>query len=145
MRIAFGKLNKKAVIPTGNAGVLPLVTPGPLELQSGERLDLKTGLTARVPEGYILSIQSSPALLTHKGLEVLGPTFITPEDEEEIKIPLYNVGKSQLNLQPGMQVAVAILHLTEEIEVIEFDPRDKQKEKPEPPRRRNDPFKFEVS
>jgi len=62
MRIGFGKINKHAVIPSGN-GVLPLVTPIPLELQAGERLDLKTGLVVQVPEGYILSIQSSPAVL----------------------------------------------------------------------------------
>jgi dUTPase len=146
MRIEFGKLNKLAVIPEGQA-VLPLVTPIPLELQAGERVDLKTGLSVRVPEGYILSIQSSPALLVHKGLEVLGLTYVAPEDEEELKIPLFNVGKSQLNLHPGMQVAVAILQIAEAIEIEEFSPEKPKALKRQPRTRgdKKDRFKFEVS
>ena len=89
MRLGFGKINTHARVPESGT-VMSLVAPVPLVLQAGERLDLGTGLCVRVPEGYILSIQSSPALLVHKGLEVLGPTFVAPGDEDELVIPLYN-------------------------------------------------------
>lgn len=145
MKIGFGKVNKLATIPEERAGIIPIVTPTPLEIQAGERIDLKTGLVVRVPEGYILSIQSEPSILVHKGLEVLGPTFVAPEDESELIIPLLNVGKGQLNLHPGMQVAVAMLHMTEPVEIETFSPEEPKVLKRRPRRPRNDPFKFEVS
>ncbi len=144
MKLGFGKVNKHAVIPVGDTGVMALVTPVPLELQTGERLDLKTGLVVQVPEGYILSIQSSPSILVHKGLEVLGPTFVSSGDEEELKIPLLNVGKSQINLHPGAQVAVAILHIIEVVEVEEFIPQKQKAVRPKAKSPKGDPFKFEV-
>ena len=145
MRIGFGKLNKHAIIPVGDTGIISIATPIPLELQVGERVDLKTGLVVQVPEGYILSIQSLPWLLIFKGLEVLGPPFVVPEDKDELNVALYNRGKSQINLQPGMQVGVAILQITETIEIEEFSPKEQKIVHPQdrPPKR--DPFKFEVS
>ena len=145
MKIGFGKVNKLAMIPEENAGIIPIVTPTPLEIQAGERIDLKTGLVVRVPEGYILGIQSEPSILVHKGLEVLGPTFVAPEDEAELIIPLLNVGKGQLNLHSGMQVAVALLHVFEPVEIETFSPEEPKVLKRPPRRPRSDPFKFEVS
>ncbi len=145
MKIGFGKVNKLAVIPKESSGIIPIVTPIPLEIQAGERIDLKTGLVVRVPEGYILTVQSSPGVLVDKGLEVLGPTFVVPEDEGELKIPLLNVGKGQLNLHPGMQVAVAMLRITEPVEIETFSPEEPKGLKRQPRRPKGDPFKFEVS
>jgi dUTPase len=146
MKIGFGKLNEQARVPKMQGGGLPLTTPSPLELQAGERVDLKTGLVVRVPEGYILSVQSTPSLLVHKGLEVLGPIFVAPGDEDELKIPLYNVGKSQLNLQPGDMVATGILLSTLSVETEEFN-LEKKKATRQPTRKagKGDPFKFEVT
>jgi dUTPase len=145
MKIGFGKVNKLAVIPKESSGIIPIVTPIPLEIQAGERVDLKTGLMVRVPEGYILHIQSSPGVLVDKGLEVLGPTFVAPEDEGELKIPLLNVGRGQLNLHPGMQVAVAIPRSLEPVEIETFSPEEPKVLPRQPRRPKGDPFKFEVS
>lgn len=145
MKIGFGKVNKLATIPEESASIIPIMTPTPLEIQSGERVDLKTGLVVRVPAGCILSIQSEPSILVHKGLEVLGPIFVAPEDEAELIIPLFNVGKRQLNLHPGMQVAVAMLHMTEPVEIETFSPEEPKVLKRPPRRPRSGPFKFEVS
>ena len=145
MKIGFGKLKKHAAIPVAQSGIIPLVTPLPLELQAGERVDLKTGLTVQVPKGYILSIQSSPSLLAFKGLEVLGPTFIAYEEEDELKIPLYNTSSGQINLQPGWQVAVAILICLETIEIEEFNPTIQEAQRPTRTGPRKDRFKFKVN
>ncbi len=145
MKIGFGKVNKLAKIPEEKAGIIPIVTPKPLEIQAGERIDLKTGLVVRVPEGCILSIQSEPSILVHKGLEVLGPIFVAPENESELIIPLLNVGKGQLNLHAGMQVAVAMLHITEPVEIETFSPEEPKVLKRQPRGPRGAPFKFEVS
>ncbi len=145
MKIGFGKVNKLAMIPEQRAGFIPIATPKPLEIQAGERIDLKTGLVVRVPEGCILSIQSEPSILVHKGLEVLGPIFVAPEDAAELIIPLLNVGQGQLNLHPGMQVAVAMLHITEPVEIETFRPEEPKVLKRQPKRPRSGPFKFEVS
>ncbi len=149
MKLGFGKLNAHARIPDlsqeKRRGIIPIVTPVPLEIQAGEKVELKTGLLVRVPEGYILNIQSSPSLLVHKGLEVLGPIFMTSEDKEEIKIPLYNTSNGQINLQSGMLVATALLVNIENVEIQEFIP-EKQKAgriQSKPPK--GDSFKFEVS
>ncbi len=145
MKIGFGKVNKLARIPEENAGIIPIVTPTPLEIQTGERIDLKTGLVVCVPEGCILSIQSDPSILVHKGLEVLGPTFVAPASEAELIIPLLNVGKGQLNLHPGMQVAVAMLHVIEPVEIETFSPEEPKVLKRQLKRPRSGPFKFEVN
>jgi len=145
MKIGFGKVNKLAMIPEGTTGIIPIVTPTPLEIQMGERIDLKTGLVVHVPEGYILNIQSSPEVLVQKGLEVLGPTFVVPEDESELTVPLLNVGKGQLNLHPGMQVAVAILQSIEAVEIEAFSPQEQKVERLQKKRPKGDRFKFEVS
>jgi dUTPase len=145
MKLGFGKLNKQAMLPQGSANALSVLTPVPLVLQSGERIDLKTGLVAQIPEEYVLVIQTSPSLLVHKGLEILGPVLIFPDNKEEIKIPLYNAGRSQIDLQPGMEVATALLFQPEPVQVEEFTP---QKEKPGRPTSKSpkgDPFKFKVS
>lgn len=144
MKIGFGKINSHARLPEPGS-IMPLVTPVPLVLQAGERVDLGTGLCVRVPEGYILSIQSSPALLVHKGLEVLGPTFVVPGDEDELVIPLYNTGKSQLNLQPGMEVCTVMLHQSTSVEIEEFDVEKKKVGRAQVRPPKGDPFKFEVS
>jgi len=145
MKIGFGKVNKLAVIPGESDGIIPIVTPTPLEIQAGERIDLKTGLVVRVPEGYILIIQSSPGLLVDKGLEVLGPTIVAPDDDSQLIIPLFNVGKGQLNLHPGMQVAIAFLWSVEPVEIETFSPEEPKVLKRQPRRPKGDPFKFEVS
>ncbi len=145
MKLGFGKLNKQARLPNKRGGFLDIVTPTPLELQTGERLDLKTGLLVHIPEGYILSIQSNPALLVHKGLEVIGPIFVAPEDEGELIIPLRNTGNSQLNLQPGMMVASALLQVLEPLEVEEFNPEIKKVGRPGTKHPRKDPFKFKTT
>ncbi len=145
MKIGFGKVNKFAMIPEEKAGIIPIVAPRSLEIQAGERIDLKTGLVVRVPEGCILSIQSEPSILVHKGLEVLGPIFVAPENESELIIPLLNVGKGQLNLHAGMQVAVAMLHITEPVEIETFSPEEPKVLKRQPRGPRSAPFKFEVS
>jgi len=144
MKISFGKINSHARIPEPGP-IMALVTPIPLVLQAGERVDLGTGLCVRVPEGYILSIQSSPALLVHKGLEVLGPIFVASGEEEELMIPLYNVGKAQLDLQPGMQICIAMLHQLESVEIEEFEVEKKKGGRMQVRPPKGDPFKFEVS
>jgi len=147
MKIGFGKLNAQARVPKYDryGGILEVVTPVPVELQPGERVDLKTGLSIRVPEGHILSIQSMPSLLVLKGLEVLGPIFVASENEDELKIPLHNVGKSQINLQPGDIVGVAILHSLVLTGIEEFTPEKQKVERPTRKSPKKDPFRFEVS
>ena len=145
MKLGFGKIKSNASIPGENAGIVSLVTSTPLEIQAGEKIDFKTGLMVRVPEGYILSIQSSPTLLAVSGIEVLGPTFVASEDESEIKIPLYNTSNGQINLHPGAQVAVALLIELEPVEIEEFSPEKQKAGRGTPVRPKKDPFKFKIS
>jgi len=145
MELGFGKIKSNATIPEENAGIVSLVTSAPLEIQAGEKIDLKTGLMVRVPEGYILSIQSSPTLLAVSGIEVLGPTFVASEDESEIKIPLHNTSNGQINLQPSTQVAVAFLVSLVPVEIEEFSPEKQKAGKGTPVKPKKDPFKFKVS
>ena len=144
MKIGFGKLNAQARLPEIWSAGVALVTPIPLELQGGERVELRTGLSVRVPEGYVLSIRSLPSILVRKGLEVI-PSLVVPEDEDELVLLLYNTGRSQVNLQPGMQVGMAILQTTADIEVEEFTPEKQKVGRPQRKTPKKDPFRFEVS
>ena len=147
MRLGFGKLNEQAMLPKKSVhyNVLSIVTPVPIVIQPGERIDLKTGLVVQVPEEYVLVIQTTPSLLVHKGLEILGPVLVFPGDEEEIKIPLYNAGSSQIDLQPGMEVGTALLFQPESIQIEEFIPQKTKASRrvTKPPK--GDSFKFKVS
>jgi dUTPase len=145
MKVSFGKLNTHARVPKYHRGILEVTTPVPVEIQPGERVDLKTGLSVRVPEGHILSIQALPSLLVLKGLSILGPTFVAAGDEDELKIPLHNVGKSQINLQPGDIVGTAILHSLVLTGIEEFTPEKQKAGRLQRKTPKKDPFKFEVS
>jgi dUTP pyrophosphatase len=124
MKLGFGKLKKEAKIPTYRYGTLDICTPHPLEIQSGESLNVKTGLAVKIPQGYRLDIMSVPSLVIHKGLGVLsGYLTLSSEFEEELIIPIHNSSNNQLNIQTGQLVAVAILEQIEVPEVEEFVPK----------------------
>ncbi len=145
MRISFGVLNNRAVIPEAENDLLVLHSTGPAVLQPGEIKKIKIGLAITVEAGCVLQIISWPEL-HEKGICVFpGPLVIDSSHSGELFIPLQNNGRGQVNLLPGQIVARGMVVKTEKVEITEMPPPSSSP-KPEKtrPAKKNSDIKFEI-
>ncbi len=144
MRISFGVLNNRAVIPEAENGLLVLHSTGPAVLQPGEIKKIKIGLAITVEAGCVLQIISWPEL-HEKGICVFpGPLVIDSSHSGELFIPLQNNGRGQVNLLPGQIVARGMVVKTEEIEIVEMEASSSPKSEKTRPAKKNSDIKFEI-
>lgn len=115
MIIKFVKLRLHAVTPTratdGSAGFdLYSATMSPVEILSGNRVSITTGLRLEIPLGYGGQVRSRSGLARHHGIVVLNsPGTIDSDYRGELRVILRNTDARHYTVQPGDRIAQLII------------------------------------
>jgi len=128
-------------------GVLIFLAAKPIIIQPSEIMKVQTGLSVRVPFGYVLNISTAPVLAV-KAAELFPGLMAVSASEEEVKLelPVRNSGRNSLNLMARQVIAIGHVLKTEEIEIKDFQPQDWRlvSDKESKPQKRNPNIKFEI-
>lgn len=128
-------------------GSLVFLAAKPIIIQPSEIMKVQTGLSVRVPYGYVLNISTSSSLSTKAGELFPGLVAISAaEDEVELDLPIRNSGRNPLNIMVGQSLAVGYVVKTEMPEIKDFEPRDWKlvSNNESKPQKKNPNFKFEI-
>jgi len=93
-----------------------------VEIDSGDRLLIPTGLSIALPKGYEAQIRPRSGLALKHGITVLNtPGTIDADYRGEIGVLLINHGKEPFTVERGMRIAQMVIerHATVEWEVAE--------------------------
>ena len=142
MEIVFTSLNKRALLPKEEAGVLHFYSPEPIILQAGEFKKISTFLQLEALQGAALFLNTPPALLA-KQITLFPGLCI--QDPGELNIVLQNRGKDQINLLPETEVATGRLLRTEDLILVIQEGKSPEIPKKMPVPRKGAGFKFEVT
>lgn len=112
-----------AYATAGSAGVdLLAATDSDLELQSGKRIAIPTGIAIALPEGYEAQVRPRSGLALHHGVTLLNtPGTIDNDYRGEIKVILVNLGEAPFRITRGMKIAQMVIARHEQVEFIEAD------------------------
>lgn len=108
-------MNDRAVTPTratdGSAGFdLYSAAVCPVEILSGNRVAIATGLRMEIPPGYEGQVRSRSGLAKHHGIVVLNsPGTIDSDYRGELRILLRNTDARHYIVQPGDRIAQLII------------------------------------
>ncbi|PCJ02832.1 MAG: dUTP diphosphatase [Alphaproteobacteria bacterium] len=81
-----------------------------LELDSGDRALIPTGLSIALPQGFEAQIRPRSGLAINHGVTVLNsPGTIDADYRGEIKVILINHGKEPFTIQRGMRIAQMVV------------------------------------
>jgi len=90
-----------------------------IELGSGERALIPTGLAIALPEGYEAQIRPRSGLALKHGVTVLNtPGTIDADYRGEIKVILINHGQEPFTIERGMRIAQMVV---EQFETVGWD------------------------
>jgi len=120
------RLSPQAVLPVrGSPGAVgyDLTSTEPVILKPGERGLFSTGLAIIVPEGTYGRVAPRSGLTVKNGLHV-GAGVIDPDYRGEVKVSLFNLGSSEVELSAGSKVAQLILEKVELPDVVEVTSLD---------------------
>lgn len=123
--MTFSKLTEDAIIPmyqTAGAAGLDLHSAENVVVSPGERVLVGTGLTFAAPPGVEGQIRSRSGLALRYGLVVLNsPGTIDEDYTGEIKVILYNSGKTSINIIKGDRIAQMVLSKYYKLENSQLD------------------------
>lgn len=120
--IKIVRLNKKAQIPqyqTDRASGMDLhaCIDEPVTLNTLERAVIPTGLAISLPKGYEAQIRARSGMSIKYGLTMInGIGTIDADYRGEIGIPVVNLGKDPVTIEPNMRVAQIVIAKYEQIE-----------------------------
>ena len=90
-----------------------------IELDSGDRALIPTGLSIALPEGYEAQIRPRSGLAVKNGITVLNtPGTIDADYRGEISVILINHGKEPFTIERGMRIAQMVV---EKYETVNWD------------------------
>ena len=82
----------------------------PIELQSLDRTLVSTGLKIQIPEGYEIQARPRSGWAIREGLSLINtPGTIDADYRGEIKIPLVNLSRNTITINPGDRIAQLVL------------------------------------
>lgn len=94
----------------------------PVELPPGERALIPTGVRLQIPEGYEGQVRPRSGLAAKHGLTVLNsPGTIDSDYRGEIKVILYNSGKSAYTIEPSSRIAQLVFAPVVRAEFIQLE------------------------
>lgn len=83
---------------------------GPLHVEPGQRVLIRTGLYIELPAGYEAQVRPRSGLAWKQGLTVLNaPGTIDPDYRGEIQVMLINLSTETQEIQPGERIAQLIV------------------------------------
>ena len=129
MKIEIKKLNDKAIIPnyqTEESAGFDLHSIDDYNINSGERVLIKTGLSMALPKGYELQIRPRSGLALKYGITVLNtPGTIDSDYRGEIMILLFNTSKDNFKIASGDRIAQGVLKQVTQAVLIEVEELDR--------------------
>ncbi len=113
LNLEIKRLDQRAQIPayqTAEAAGFDLHAIEALELGSGERALVKTGLAMALPHGYELQIRPRSGLAFKHGITVLNsPGTIDSDYRGEIMVLLMNHSQEPFSIQEGERIAQGVV------------------------------------
>lgn len=89
---------------------------------AGDIRILNTGLAIEIPRGYEGQLRSRSGLSSKYGVQVVNaPGTIDSDYRGEIRIPLVNLGKGPVMIEPGQRVAQLIIAPVARFRMVEAD------------------------
>jgi len=129
LKIEIKKLNDKAIIPnyqTEESAGFDLHSIDDYNINSGERVLIKTGLSMALPKGYELQIRPRSGLALKYGITVLNtPGTIDSDYRGEIMILLFNTSKDNFKIASGDRIAQGVLKQVTQAVIIEVEELDR--------------------
>lgn len=125
VKIAVKKLRDNAIIPKKMsqhaAGYdLYAANQDAIILKKGEVFAVPTGLAMSIPIGYEGQIRPRSGLALKHYISVLNaPGTIDADYRGEIKIILFNAGKEDFSIEPGMRIAQMIISKCADVDFID--------------------------
>jgi len=111
MKIKIKKLHADAIIPKhameGDAGI-DLSCLEDVEVEAGEKVIARTGLSFEIPEGYFGSMRDRSSLAAKYGLHIIAGV-IDSGYRGEISIVFINHGKEKIVITKGQRIAQLIV------------------------------------
>ena len=120
-------LNLPTYATTHSAGMdLTAALEEAIEIGSGERALVPTGLSIALPDGYEAQIRPRSGLAINHGVTVLNsPGTIDADYRGEIKVILINHGKEPFTVERGMRIAQMVVERYEVVKWNVVDDLDK--------------------
>jgi|SRR5690554_6450442 len=88
-------------------------------LQPGEIKMIPTGIAMSIPEGYEAQVRPRSGLAIKHGIGILNaPGTIDSDYRGEIKVILFNAGKTLFRLEPGSRIAQLVISKYYDIEFL---------------------------
>lgn len=128
-------------------GILVFLAAKPIIVQPSEIMKVQTGLSVRVPFGYILNISTAPALAVKAAELFPGLMAISAsENEVELALPVRNSSRNALNIMAGQTIALGHVVKIEEVSIKDFEPQDWKlvSNAESKPQKKNPNIKFEI-
>ena len=127
MKVALLRLPHALGLPlpayatAGSAGMdLVAAIERDIELQSGKRVVVPSGVSLELPEGFEAQVRPRSGLAAKNGVTVLNtPGTIDSDYRGEIKIILINLGDEPFLITRGMRIAQMVIARHERAELIE--------------------------
>lgn len=123
MKLAFKKTDPRAIIPAyahdGDSGMdIRALDSGTVVGQ--ERLLVRTGICASIPEGYELQVRPRSGISSRLGLSVVIGT-VDSNYTGEIKVLLFNMSPFSVGFCEGDRIAQLVLAPVARAEIVEVD------------------------
>ncbi len=94
----------------------------PLFIGPRERLNIPTGVSVEIPDGYAGLVCPRSGLAVKHGLTVLNsPGIIDAGYRGQIRVPLINLGDIEIQINPGDRIAQLLIVAVEKADFFEAD------------------------
>ncbi len=121
MQIKFKKLNENAVSPnyahSFDAG-MDLFCLEKVSISPNERVQISTGISMEIPEGFVGLIWDKSGISHKGGLKTLGGV-VDSQYRGEIKIGIINLSNEVFEFEAGQKVAQMLIQKVEQVDLIE--------------------------
>lgn len=128
-------------------GALVFLASKPIIVQPSEIMKVITGVSIRVPTGYVINISTAADLAARAAELFPGLIAVSPSEEEiELSFPVRNNGRNPLSIMKGQIVAVGYVVKTEEVNLTISEPQNGKQVSPaeSKPQKKNPNIKFEI-
>lgn len=123
MRLQIKRIHSDAVVPScaheGDAG-FDLCASEPVTVQSGDVVQVPTGIALEIPEGYVGLIWDKSGLAQKKRLKTLGGV-IDSGYRGEVFVGIVNLGDASYTFEVGDKVAQMLIQKVEVPKIVEVD------------------------
>lgn len=123
MQIKFKKLNENAVAPqyahSFDAG-MDLFCLENISVEPNQRVQIGTGISMEIPEGFVGLIWDKSGLSHKSGLKTVGGV-VDSQYRGEIKVGMINLSNETYNFEAGHKIAQMLIQKVEQVELIESD------------------------